>query len=142
MHRRFDGLFVLTTLATWANAPHLAARFVEEPIYILVPLAALLAILNVPRMFTRNSDGWAFLSSCFCILLLFCVFGIGTFPYLVRSSINTDANSLTFYNSASSTLTLKILLIIVAIGVPLVLAYGTMIYRVFRGRVKISHGIH
>ncbi len=134
----FIGFYVLTTGVIWMLAPHVVARFREEPLYMIVPLLALLAILNVPRMFTRNSDGWAFLSSCFCIALLFCVFGIGTFPYLVRSTINTDTNSLTFFNSASSVLTLKVLLIIVAIGVPLVLAYGTVIYRIFRGRVKID----
>ncbi len=134
----FIGFYALTTLATWVAAPHLVERFKQEPIYLLFPLAALLSILNVPRMFTRNSDGWAFLSSCACIFFLFCVFGIGTFPYLIRSSLNTEAHSMTFYDSASSVLTLKVLLIIVAIGVPLVLAYGTMIYRVFRGRVKIT----
>ncbi len=134
----FIGFYVLTTGVIWMLAPNVVARFKEEPLYMVVPLLALLAILNVPRMFTRNSDGWAFLSSCFCIALLFCVFGIGTFPYLVRSTINTDANSLTFFNAASSVLTLKVLLIIVAIGIPLVLAYGTVIYRIFRGRVKID----
>jgi cytochrome d ubiquinol oxidase subunit II len=89
-------------------------------------------------MFTRGSDGWAFLSSCCCIALLFCVYGIGTFPYLVRSTLNTESNSLTFFNSASSLLTLKVLLIIVAIGIPLVLAYGTMVYRIFRGKVRLE----
>jgi cytochrome d ubiquinol oxidase subunit II len=135
----FIAMFVLTTIVIWSFAPHVVPRFREEPWYLIVPVLALLAILNVPRMFTRNSDGWAFLSSCFGIALLVCVFGIGTFPNLVRSSINPDANSLTFYNSAASALTLKVLLIIVAIGVPLVLAYGTIIYRVFRGKVKLGH---
>lgn len=134
----FIGFYVLTTLVIWMLAPHVAARFREEPLYLIAPALALLAILNVPRCFTRNNDGWAFLSSCCCIALLFCVFGIGTFPYLVRSSINPETNSLTFYNAAASALTLKVLLIIVAIGVPLVLAYGTLVYRVFRGKVKID----
>ncbi|MBS0604394.1 MAG: cytochrome d ubiquinol oxidase subunit II [Verrucomicrobia bacterium] len=134
----FVGFYVVTTVATWIGAPHMFERFRENPWFLVVPLLALLSILNVPRMFTRNSDGWAFLSSCGCILLLFCVFGIGTFPYLVRSTINPDTASLTFFNSSASVLTLKVLLIIVAIGVPLVLAYGTMIYRVFRGKVKLE----
>ncbi len=134
----FIGFFVVTTIYTWVLAPNMVERFKVEKWYLLVPFAALLAILNVPRMFSRNRDGWAFLSSCLCIFLLFCVYGIGTFPYLVRSSIDSAQNSLTFFNSAASTLTLKILLIIVAIGIPLVLAYGTIIYRIFRGKVKIG----
>jgi cytochrome bd ubiquinol oxidase subunit II len=134
----FVGFYILTTLVTWITAPHMIDRFKDNPWWLLVPLAALLSILNVPRMFARNNDGWAFLNSCFCIALLFGVFGIGTFPYLVRSSINPDLNSLTFINAAASQLTLKVLLIIVAIGVPLVLAYGALVYRIFRGKVKLD----
>jgi len=134
----FISFYVLTTVVTWFHAPQMVERFLETPLYLLVPFAALLAILNVPRMFTRNRDGWAFLFSCFCIFLLLCVYGIGTFPNLVRSTIDPDQNSLTFANSSSSALTLKVLLIIVAIGIPVVLAYGTLIYRIFRGKVKIS----
>lgn len=131
-------LYIITTIATYKGAPHMFERFQENPIYLIVPILVLLAILNVAHCFKKNSDGWAFLSSCLCILFLFCVFGIGTFPHLVRSSVNTETASLTFFNSASSELTLKVLLIIVAIGIPLVLAYGTMVYRIFRGKVKLE----
>ena len=137
----FIGFFVLTTISQQRGftPPQMVEKFLAgSPWYLLVPLAALLAILNVPRMFTRNQDGWAFLFSCLCIFLLLCVYGIGTFPNLVRSTIDPDQNSLTFYNSASSTLTLKVLLIIVVIGIPMVLAYGAIIYRIFRGKVKIG----
>lgn len=131
-------LYGVTTVATWFYIPHMTARMLGSPWLFLVPIASLLAILNVPRQFSRNNDGWAFISSSFCILLLFSIFGLGTFPNLVLSSIDPLANSLTFYNSAASRLTLQVLLIIVAIGVPLVLAYGTVIYRIFRGKVKID----
>lgn len=134
----FVALFVLATVGAWVFTPHMVDRFKEIPLLLVIPLLACLSILNVPRMFARAKDGWAFLSSCFCIALLFLVFGVGTFPYLVRSTVNTEENSLTFFNAASSQLTLKILLIIVAIGVPLVLAYGTFIYRIFRGKVRID----
>ncbi len=134
----FIAFFILTTLMTWVHLPQMVDKFLETPWFLFVPLAALCAILNVPRMFTRNQDGWAFLSSCFCIIFLFCVYGIGTYPNLVRSSIDPDQNSLTFYNSAASALTLKVLLIIVVIGIPMVLGYGIIIYRIFRGKVKIG----
>lgn len=134
----FISLFLLATWGVWTLIPHMVARFKEFPLFLLVPLLACLAILNVPRMFARARDGWAFLSSCFCIALLFLVFGIGTFPYLVRSTVDTAENSLTFLNAASSHLTLKVLLTMVAIGVPLVLAYGTFVYRIFRGKVRMD----
>jgi cytochrome d ubiquinol oxidase subunit II len=59
------------------------------------------------------------------------------FPTLVRSSLG-EANSLTVFNSDSSELTLTILLCIVAIGIPLVILYGFIIARVFRGKVRID----
>ncbi|MCX6988975.1 MAG: cytochrome d ubiquinol oxidase subunit II [Chlamydiae bacterium] len=71
------------------------------------------------------------------IALLILLFGIGTFPYLIRSSVHPD-HSLTIFNTSSSPLTLSVLLIIVCIGIPLVLAYGFCIYRVFRGKVKMG----
>ena len=134
----FIAFYIATTIITWFAVPSMVQRFEEESWYLLVPLAALLAILNVPRMFASKRNGWAFLSSCFCIVLLFCVYGIGTFPNLVLSSFNPDQYSMTFSNSAASVLTLKVLLIIVAIGIPLVFAYGTIVYRIFRGKVKVG----
>jgi cytochrome d ubiquinol oxidase subunit II len=134
----FIAFFLLTTAVTWVHAPHMVDTFLDTPWLLLVPILALCAILNVPRMYMRNQDGLAFLSSCFCIVFLFCIYGIGTYPNLVRSTIHPEENSLTFFNAAASPLTLKVLLIIVLIGIPMVLAYGTMIYRIFRGKVRIG----
>jgi cytochrome d ubiquinol oxidase subunit II len=135
----FIALYLITTVFAWTSAVHLVERFKENPILLTIPFLALLSILNIPRLFTQNKDGWAFLSSCLCIFLLFCVFGIGTFPYLVRSTINPELHSLTFFNSAASLLTLKALSLIVLIGIPLVLGYGFFVYRIFRGKVKLEN---
>ncbi len=133
----FIFMYGLITVVTWATAPQMTNRFLEEPWFLFVPAAALLAILSVPRLFDRSLDGWAFIASSLCIVLLVCTFGIATFPNLVVSTIDPAQNSLTLYNSAASSLTLEVLLIIVAIGVPMVLAYGAMVYRIFRGKVKL-----
>jgi cytochrome bd ubiquinol oxidase subunit II len=134
----FLAAYVITTSSTLLFMPHMTEHMREIPWLYLVGLFAILAILNVPRQMKKVNDGWAFLSSCFGIAFFIMLFGIGTFPYMVRSSIHPEANSLTIFNSASSPLTLKVLLWIVGIGVPIVLAYGFYIYRVFRGKVKIG----
>ena len=131
-------MYLITTIATWIMMPHMVVRLKEYPFAMLVAVAALASILNVPRLFSKNKDGWAFLYSCLGILFLFALYGLGTFPNLVRSSINPEEYSLSFFNSAASPLTLRVLLIIVMIGIPLVLAYGVMIYKIFRGKVKMS----
>lgn len=130
--------YIVATLATLIYIPHMTDRFKEHPALFLIPLITLLAILNVPYQARHKRDGWAFLSSCLSIACLLSLFAIGTFPRLIRSSIDPENNSLVIANSASSPLTLKVLTIIVAIGVPLVLAYGAYIYHLFRGKVKLE----
>ena len=130
--------YFITTLSTWMFMPHMVERIKEYRWLSLVPVAALLAILNVPRLFSLKKDFQAFLFSCLGIILMLVVFGIGTFPNLVRSLREPDFLSLNFLNSSGSELNLTVLLIIVAIGLPFVFCYSAMIYRVFRGKVKIE----
>ncbi|MBS3904917.1 MAG: cytochrome d ubiquinol oxidase subunit II [Simkania sp.] len=136
--KTFIVCYFLLTLATFYFAPYMTARMREHPSLFLIPLAAVLIIFNIPRQMKKENNGWAFISSCLSILGLLSLFSIGTFPTLVRSSINPENYSLVISNSASSQMTLKILLTIVLIGIPLVLAYGTYVYRVFRGKVKLD----
>lgn len=130
--------YALTTWATLTYMPHMVAKMREEPYLFLVGLFALLVLLNIIREMKRNHFGHAFLSSCISIAVFISLFGIGTYPVLIRSEIDPAANSLTIFNASSSSLTLKVLMIIVIIGVPVVLAYGYWIYRIFRGKVKLG----
>lgn len=134
----FIACYVLLSIFTFTAAPHMTERMMDHPWLLVVPLLAFLAILNVPRLVHKRSDGWAFIFSSLSIAFLLLLFPLGTFPIILRSSIDPDAYSLTVANSASSPLTLKILLTIVIIGVPLVIAYGAYIYHVFRGKVKLD----
>jgi cytochrome bd ubiquinol oxidase subunit II len=60
---------------------------------------------------------------------------IEVFPYLLYSPLS-PANSITVYNGASSTKTLKILLVFALIGIPLVGMYTTFLFWTFKGKVK------
>jgi cytochrome bd ubiquinol oxidase subunit II len=59
---------------------------------------------------------------------------IGLFPNLFPSSIDPAFN-LTAMNASSSPLTLKIMLVVVIIFVPIVLAYQFWAYKLFSGKV-------
>ncbi len=59
------------------------------------------------------------------------------FPNLVRSTLASEY-SIDIYNAASSQKTLGIMLTVVLLALPLVLAYSTWVYLVFRGKVKID----
>ena len=133
----FAIMYFFLTVATLTYMPHMVARFREMPWLMAIAGLAALAFANIPREFNKGNDGFAFISSCSVIALLIAIFGIGTYPYLIVSSLDVN-QSLTIFNTSFSSLTLEILLIIVAIGVPLVLAYGWWIYKIFKGKVKIG----
>lgn len=133
----FVFFFALTTVVTLIYLPDMFLPHLNKPILWLLPIFAIAAIANIPIQVRKNRGGWAFLSSCASIFLLLCLFHIGTFPYIVHSTVD-PAYGLTIYNSASSPKTLGVLLIVVAIGVPLVLAYGFWIYHIFRGKVRLD----
>jgi len=130
-------LFVITTMFTLLFEPHMASLIKTNPVLFLVPLITVLAIANIPREYYFNRDGRAFLSSCVAVISLLALFGLGIFPNMVYS-ISDPANSLTIYNAASSEKTLRIMLTIAAIGMPLVIAYTTSIYYIFRGKVELT----
>lgn len=130
--------FFATTVATLLYMPHMSERFRQMPYLFIFPLLAFIAIINIPYQIKKSNDGWAFVSSCLCLAFLLVLYGFGTFPTIVLSTIEPDLYSLTIYNSASSQNTLLNLIIVVLIGVPLVLAYGFWIYRIFRGKIRLE----
>ncbi len=97
----------------------------------------MLAVANVPRAIYKRKDFLAFLSSCGAIMLLIFLLGAGLFPNLVLSNPHPEF-SLSIYNASSSVKTLQTMLIIALIGMPLVLTYTIIIYRIFRGKVKLD----
>jgi cytochrome bd ubiquinol oxidase subunit II len=129
--------YAATTAATLLYVPHMVETIKQMPWLFVLPLLNALAIANIPREIHHGRDMRAFLSSCASIAALLTLFGIGMYPDLIFSSPN-PANSLTIHNAASSAKTLEIMLIIAAMGVPLVLAYTTSIYWIFRGKVKLD----
>ena len=129
--------YAFTTVATLLYQPHLADRFRDEPIWFVVPALTILAIANIPRELHHGHEFRAFLSSGAAIGLLMSLVAIGLFPTIVYSTPE-PARSLTIYNSASSDATLRTMLVVAAIGMPLVLAYTAMIYWIFRGKVRLD----
>jgi cytochrome d ubiquinol oxidase subunit II len=59
---------------------------------------------------------------------------IGLYPNMFPSSID-PAYSLTAHNASSSPLTLKIMLVVALIFVPIVLIYQIWAYNLFKGKV-------
>lgn len=129
--------YATTTMATLLYVPHMTETIKAQPAFFGVALFNMLAIANIPREIHHGRDFNAFLSSCFAMVALMALFGLGMFPNMVFSNPNPE-NSLTIVNAASSQKTLGIMLRIALIGVPIVLTYTVCIYRIFRGKVKLD----
>jgi cytochrome d ubiquinol oxidase subunit II len=130
-------MYFTTTMMTLLFVPHMVDAIKANPWLFVLPVLNLLAIANIPREAYNGRDFRAFLSSCCAILFLLALIGLGVYPNMIYSLPNPE-NSLTIYNAASSPKTLKIMLIIAALGVPLVLSYTVSIYWIFRGKVKLD----
>lgn len=130
--------YLILTVVTLQFKSHMTDRLYEFPILFIVPILAFFSIMNIFYQVRKKNDGWAFVSSCISISLLLSLFALGVYPNLVLSTVDPEMNTLTIFNSSSSPQTLKILLTIVGLGLPLVFAYGFWVYRIFKGKVKLD----
>jgi cytochrome d ubiquinol oxidase subunit II len=117
--------------------PRALANFERFPWAPLPVVVSVLAIANIPRAVHRGKPVEAFASSTITIASLVALFGLALYPNLVTAS-NQAPFSLTVYNAASSSSTLWTMFTFVLIGMPFVLVYGAVVYRAFRGRVRLG----
>ena len=127
----------ITTMYTLLYIPHLSDDFKSNPVLFVVPLLTFLSIANVPRLASKRKYLRAFIFSSLTISLMLILVAIESYPTLLISTINPQYN-IDIYNAASSNKSLQIMLIITAIGSPLVLGYTIFVYRTFRGKVKLD----
>lgn len=133
----FPLLLIAVFIYTYAAQPHLFVNYNNSPILYLIPALAILFLLLAYLMNKKNAHTKAFLMNSFVIVFTLLTFIAGMFPNFVISNPELS-HSLNAYNSASSTGTLSTMFIIALIGVPLILIYQIIIYRIFRGKVKLE----
>jgi cytochrome bd ubiquinol oxidase subunit II len=137
----FVTLFGITTIATLIYLPHMADRYRQNPLLFIIPLCTVLSVANIPRLITKRRYFLAFIFSGITIAFLIILFSIGIFPNIVLSTLSPTYN-LTIYNAASTALTLKNLLIVTLIGIPLVAVYTISVFWIFKGKVKTEDLIY
>lgn len=133
----FVVLYFLATLATFFVSPFLFEDSLSNPLFWILFLLLLAAILYIPIAVKAGECFRTFLTSSVTIACMIGLIGVSLFPRLVPSTTNL-AFSLTIYNASSTSKTLTVMLIIALIGMPLVIGYTMYIYRVFKGKVVIS----
>jgi len=121
--------FVYTSL--WKN-------YFSNPALLIIPALAVVCLLLIRVKMAGKSWGsaWAFSAGTIALCTLFGV--IGLYPNLIPSSLN-PAWSLTVSNSSSSALTLKIMLGVALVFVPVVIIYQALVYRAFSYKITEEH---
>jgi len=100
----------------------------------LIPLITVAALLAV-RVFIAKKTWWKAWFASSLTIVGAALFGlVGLYPNLFPSSLN-PAYSLTIFNSASSPLTLKIMLGVALTFVPIVLIYQIWGYYLFKDKI-------
>jgi len=110
-------------------ATQLYDNYFSNPVWFIVPLIAVISLLMI-KVFMKSSYIKSFYASCLTILSVVFTGIVGLYPNLIPSSID-KAYSLTAFNSSSGPYTLKAMLIVVVIFVPIVIAYQIWSYKVF-----------
>ena len=136
MGKRASLLFaVMIAVSALLSAVYMPESMSNVPAWICA--AVVLLSLIVGRIWmNKNNDAIPFIMSSLSFIGLWGIAGSLQFPNLVKSALNPELH-LSIYNTSSSQLTLTVMLIIAAIGMPIVLAYTIYAYRVFKGRVNL-----
>lgn len=133
----FTALYMLVTIYTLLAVPHAAENVRRYPWAAAAVVLNIAAIAYIPRALFLARYGRAFVSSVVTIGCMVFLFAMAVYPNIVIAS-NDPALSWTVVTAASSPKTLGIGLIIVAIGMPFVLAYTGVVYWTFRGKVRLD----
>ena len=115
-------------------ATRLYENYFTYPVLFIEILITVAALLGIKFFLTQQAYFKAWFSSCVTIIGATFFGVIGLYPNMLPSAINPE-HSLTAHNASSSPLTLKIMLVVVIIFVPIVLAYQIWAYNLFKGKV-------
>ncbi len=133
----FTILYAIASFYTFFEAPFLFDGILKNPLFWISFIIMLGSLILIPVFINGRQYFKAFISSSLLIATMIGLSAISLFPRLVPSNIGLDY-SLTIYNASSSQLTLKTMLYIALIGMPIVIAYTILIYRVFKGKVELN----
>ncbi len=121
-------------LAASKFATNLYDNYLAHPILFVFILVTVAALIGIKLFLLRGEYFKAWFSSSLTIIGATFFGVIGLYPNLFPSSINADFH-LTAFNASSSPLTLKIMLIVVVLFIPVVLAYQIWAYNLFKDKV-------
>ncbi len=129
-----DFLLVLT-------APYLYSNYFKYPLFWIAPLMFVIGLILFFKFLTSEKYEKVIYGSTLTTIGTVLTIAFATYPVLMRSTINPEYN-LTIWNSASSHITLTVMLVVTVLLMPIVIFYTAYVYRVFKGKVSAEGGYH
>jgi cytochrome bd ubiquinol oxidase subunit II len=129
-------LTVLGTIATFWVSPWMLESFGARPYGYVLPLVAVAGLVGIIVFNVRGRDREAFLASSAYIVGMLTSTVFAVYPR-VLPAVNPE-NSLTITNAAASDYGQAVGLIWWSIGMVLAVVYFVVIYRLFRGKVRLE----
>jgi cytochrome d ubiquinol oxidase subunit II len=138
--RRFTyatvALTILATAFTFWVSPWMLDSFNERLYGYVLPLVAIAGLVGMVLFNLRNDDRATFLSSGAYIIGMLTSTVFGVYPKVLPAV--DPANSLTIYNASASQYGMAVGLVWWSIGMVLAVVYFVVIYRLFRGKVRLE----
>ncbi len=126
---------VVVIFLIWSKfSTRLYDNYLAHPALFLVVLITVAALVAIKFFLLKKNFFKAWFASALTIVGATFFGVIGLYPNLFPSSINPDFN-LTAFNASSSPLTLKIMLVVVLLFIPVVIGYQIWAYSLFKGKV-------
>lgn len=107
----------------------------RHPLTLLAPLVAIVAGLLACMTAGLRNGVPTFIATGLQVTGIILTAGCAMFPFVMPSSLD-PRSSLTLWDSASSRLTLEIMLFITIVMVPVIFLYTGWVYRVLRGKIS------
>jgi len=131
----FAVLWLVATLYSRIAIPRLW-QACAQPLAWVAPVLFVIAAAEFRVLVGGKRPGLAFAHFSVAIAMLLAIMGQGLYPDLVPAL--GAGESLTVMNASSTPLTLRVMLAIALIGMPLIIGYTIFIYRRFKGPVKLD----
>jgi cytochrome d ubiquinol oxidase subunit II len=131
-------LFLVLLVYTVFDAPRIfRAAAVHPGLMALFAMLTLAGLSYVPVAARRGRDFAALLASSATIVGAFGIAAVGMFPTFIPTTIEGGV-SLNAFDHSASQLTLTIMSVVAAVGIPLVVVYTVAVYWIFRGKVQLN----
>jgi cytochrome d ubiquinol oxidase subunit II len=111
------------------------ANFEAWPLLWVVPALGIACPLLAMLGFRARREGLTFIATKVSVAMIVATVGVSMFPILLPSSTNPD-HSLAVFDASSSRATLRNMLIVTAIFMPLIIFYTAWVYKVLWGKVS------